>query len=217
MPQQATKICARCHQEKPLTGYYSTARKKGSVRYDSYCRECRIEYNRAQYLRKHRENIEARKVIRANTPDGHKYCPRCKRIQPLDMFFFIPSTGKPYSYCRECSRELARGHKKASKERQGVFRHKDGRFYEHKGIYRSYTLYWSGNMLSVLRKYYPNTPNTEIAEMLGVSEATVYRKAHSIGLHKNEQYIRECRIRSGLQAGIVNRCRFQNLKNRQQQ
>jgi DNA-binding Lrp family transcriptional regulator len=44
-------------------------------------------------------------------------------------------------------------------------------------------------MLSELKRYFPNSPNREVAELLGVSERTMIRKARELGLVKEKKYI----------------------------
>ena len=45
-------------------------------------------------------------------------------------------------------------------------------------------------MLSIMRRYYHNTINRDLAEMLGVSERTVVRKARELGLNKDADFMR---------------------------
>lgn len=44
-------------------------------------------------------------------------------------------------------------------------------------------------MLSIMRRYYHNTINRELAEMLGVSERSVTRKARELGLEKDKDFV----------------------------
>lgn len=46
-----------------------------------------------------------------------------------------------------------------------------------------------GNMLSIMRRHYHNTLNRELAEMLGVSERSVTRKAREMGLEKDKGFV----------------------------
>ena len=50
-------------------------------------------------------------------------------------------------------------------------------------------IFWSGNMLSELKRYYPNTSNRDMVDLLGVSERTIVRKARELGLEKSEEYV----------------------------
>lgn len=51
-------------------------------------------------------------------------------------------------------------------------------------------LYWDSAMLHVMNTYFPNTDNAEVAELCGVSERTVTRKARELGLVKDKEWIR---------------------------
>ena len=62
-----------------------------------------------------------------------------------------------------------------------------GRLMEHTG--HSLRIHWNENMLSVLKRYYPNTKNEEVAEMLGISSRTVVRKATELGLRKDMDFM----------------------------
>ena len=70
----------------------------------------------------------------------------------------------------------------------GTFMHRTlGRLVEHKGY--STRIFWNGNMLSIMRRHYHNTLNRELAEMLGVSERSVTRKAREMGLEKDKSFV----------------------------
>lgn len=74
---------------------------------------------------------------------------------------------------------------------------KDGIYYcpirrrtmEHRGYATS--IYWSPSMLNDLRRWFPTTLNAELAEVLGVSSRTLIRKARSLGLVKDPQWLAE--------------------------
>lgn len=44
-------------------------------------------------------------------------------------------------------------------------------------------------MLSDLKRHYPTTKNKELAELLGVSERTLVRKARELGIGKNPEWL----------------------------
>lgn len=52
-------------------------------------------------------------------------------------------------------------------------------------------LYWDSAMLHAIRTYFPNTDNKEVAELCGVSERTLLRKARELGIYKSEEYIKK--------------------------
>lgn len=70
----------------------------------------------------------------------------------------------------------------------GVWLHPSyGRLMEHKGY--SLRIYWSGRMLADLKRYYPQTLNDELAELLGVSVRTMIRKARELGIEKDAKWL----------------------------
>lgn len=134
-----------------------------------------------------------------------KRCSRCGKEKPLEEFYASRKLKRDrsgyYLYhdslCKEC-RKAHNGAVKQSKKKIGVFRDPtDGRLYVHNGKHGCRKLYWTGDMLSILRRYYPCTPDTEVAEMIGVSYRTVCRKAKDLGLTKSRQYLIEYRSRTG--------------------
>lgn len=58
---------------------------------------------------------------------------------------------------------------------------------EHKG--HSIRIFWNKDMLDMLREYYPNTKNEEVAGMCGVSLRTMIRKARELGLQKDKDFV----------------------------
>lgn len=50
-------------------------------------------------------------------------------------------------------------------------------------------IYWTGNMLSLLKRHFPNTRNAELVELIGVSERSIARKAKQLGLEKSKSFI----------------------------
>lgn len=60
-------------------------------------------------------------------------------------------------------------------------------------------------MLSVLRRYFPNTRNEEVAEMLGVSPRTVVRKARELGIYKDADFVRKTWRENAMLANVKNR------------
>lgn len=124
---------------------------------------------------------EKKKILRKKT------CTKCGRKLWLRDFYKLKN-GSRYSLCRECTklykREQYRKHRKVT---DGIiFHEKTGRIVEHHGF--SVRIFWSENMLSILRRYYPDTKNEEIAGMLGVSPRTVVRKARELHLEKSREF-----------------------------
>lgn len=135
-----------------------------------------------------------------------KVCPRCKRKLWLRDFYVTKATGQPHRYCKECSREMQRNSKSYISKRQpnGIRYNADtGRKILKQGYSRK--IYWDGNMLSVLRRYFPNTRNEEVAEMLGVSPRTVVRKARELGIYKDPDFCKDMSRQAALLAYSKNK------------
>lgn len=110
-------------------------------------------------------------------------CCRCKRDLPEEMFY--PSD--KYR-CRDCHKEMRRQqHYNKVKHLFGISRNEKGQLLEYQNHKKS--IYWTGNMLSIMNRYYPSTPNAELVELLNVSERTITRKAKELGLSKSKEYI----------------------------
>lgn len=70
----------------------------------------------------------------------------------------------------------------------GLSRDENGRIWDHQRYAKS--IYWTGQMLSDLKRFYPTTLNAELAEILMVSQRTVVRKARELGLTKDQEWLR---------------------------
>lgn len=111
-----------------------------------------------------------------NKQKRKRICPHCGRKLWMREFYPLKNGGRS-SWCHECvlayKREQYCKHRKVA---DGTFMHRTlGRLVEHKGY--STRIFWNGNMLSIMHRHYHNTLNRELAEMLGVSERSVTRKA----------------------------------------
>ena len=62
---------------------------------------------------------------------------------------------------------------------------------EHEGKYTR--IFWSPEMISLMKRHYPSTKNEEMAGIVGVSVRTINRKAKELGLQKDPQWIAEIR------------------------
>ena len=47
---------------------------------------------------------------------------------------------------------------------------------------------WTDDMIQTIRDLYPTTPSCDIADMLGVSDDTVRRKANELGVKHDESF-----------------------------
>ena len=80
---------------------------------------------------------------------------------------------------------------------------KTGRIMKQEGYSLSY--YWSETMLDYLRRNFSTTTNRELAEWLGMSQITVTRKAHALGLRKDAKWMVKMSRRNGNIGAMVNR------------
>lgn len=107
-------------------------------------------------------------------------CSTCKRELPEDAFY------KSDKYrCKECHRKQ----KKASydKYHPQVYVGEDGKLLKRSKGHPC--IYWSGNMISELKRYYANTSNEELVELFGCSIRTIVRKARELGLNKSKEHM----------------------------
>lgn len=200
---QETKRCSKCGEYKPLTEYYT--RRKGDNLYPlAHCKQCHGDYarrKREEYKKAHPKPVY---------PEGYKRCCRCHEVKPYSEFHRNRSKKSGiHAECKVCVSERAR-----KKTPPKIFFGTDGRLYIENSRTGRARLYWTPNMLSLLRRYYPNTPNIEIAEMLGVHCLTVISKAKELGLSKNPEYLSELGRRNGLLGAYA---KLRNEKLRKQQ
>lgn len=196
MTNQETKRCSHCKRIKFVTDFaLRTRRSDGTQYYDYYCRECRHEASKRVNVRAAHERNMQRKAERAAIIVGHKekYCPSCKRVLPKSSFYPAQKSDGLHTYCKECfCNKYTRDKKRPSKARTGVYRsHVDGRLRVLNGKPGGHKIHWSGDMLSILYRYYATTSNKDLAEMIGVSDRTVREKATELGLAKSRIYIHE--------------------------
>lgn len=133
-----------------------------------------------------------------------KVCPKCGRKLWLRDFYRRKNGYLSYS-CKECERaskneEYRRNRKVPDGQKIDP---KTGRIIEHKGARSS--IYWTGNMLSLLKRHFSNTKNEEMAEMLGVSPRTVIRKARELRLEKNPVWLKGVQREHGILGHCVSK------------
>ena len=110
-------------------------------------------------------------------------CCICGQDLPEESFYPSEFRGHRKARCKECHKERKR---KLSKLNEGVVQRGTRLVIRKDGISR---IYWNGNMISELRRYYPTTKNAELADYFGVSQRTINRKAAELGLTKSKQFI----------------------------
>ena len=110
-------------------------------------------------------------------------CCICGQDLPEESFYPSEFRGHRKARCKECHKERKR---RLNKLNEGVVQRGTRLVIRKDGISR---IYWNGNMISELRRYYPTTKNAELADYFGVSQRTINRKAAELGLTKSKQFI----------------------------
>ena len=124
-------------------------------------------------------------------------CCICNKDLPEESFYPSELRGHRKARCKECHKARKR---KLNKLNDGIVPMGNRLIIRKDGISR---IYWSGNMISELKRYFPTTKNTELADYFGVSPRTINRKAAELGLVKNKQYISEISTEKGIQGYIT--------------
>lgn len=120
--------------------------------------------------------------------ENTRQCKKCGGTFLLKDFKM--NYGKPKSICKQCARELERErYRKKHPKEIGVFLNKKtGRIVERTKF--NVKLFWSPAMIRDLKTYFPNTPNKEITEIMGISAWELRVKAKELGLKKDKEYTR---------------------------
>lgn len=87
--------------------------------------------------------------------------------------------------CKECHRKQKK--ESYDKYHPQIYMGKDGKLLKRSSGHP--IIFWNGNMISDLKRYYPNTSNAELVELFGVSERTIQRKAKELGLAKSKSHV----------------------------
>ena len=99
--REGLRRCRDCGDWKPLDDFCANSRRPDGR--GSYCKPCFNERSKASYARRvaarfNREVRQARVV-----PDGHRFCPDCKTVKPIDEFPRNRGDRSGYhSYCKPC-------------------------------------------------------------------------------------------------------------------
>lgn len=91
------------------------------------------------------------------------------------------------SVCKDCKRQYERERYKSRKVADGIKVSSDGRLIVHDGP--KVSLYWGEQKTKDFRRLYPKTKNEELAVIFGCSVRTIQRKAKSMELKKDEEWI----------------------------
>ena len=94
------KSCPDCGQDKPLDAF-PPAKRRSDGR-GTYCKACMSLRSKASYRR--RRASEGATVREAEAlPEGHKRCPDCRQVLPIDAFpRSAASKDGHHSYCKPC-------------------------------------------------------------------------------------------------------------------
>ena len=84
-----TRYCKRCDTTKPLTDWSkpSISKTTGKANWPSYCKSCRVDYNREK-------KYGGRTAVKHKRTDTHRECMECHK-----MFLYEDCNG---SYCKPC-------------------------------------------------------------------------------------------------------------------
>lgn len=121
-------------------------------------------------------------------------CCICGQDLPEESFYPSELKGHRKPRCKECHKARKR---RLNKLNEGIVQRGNRLIIRKDGISR---IYWSGNMLSELKRYYPTTKNSELADYFGVSQRTINRKAAELGLTKSKQFIADVSKENGYYA-----------------
>ena len=120
----ATKVCAHCGRELPVSSFGRHSRTKDG--YQPYCKECQSEMNKGHKKREPFQHNEAPKKPEPEQveklPEGMKRCSHCKKVLPVSEFnkHWKAKDGLQ-ACCKECQTEMtAAARKKRETEGQPV-------------------------------------------------------------------------------------------------
>ena len=108
------RACRDCGQLKPIEQFHVSPRRKHGR--GSYCQPCFNERSKKSYAKRVKEKHGREVKQTVIVPEGHRHCPDCDQLQPLDDFPRDRNGREGRgSYCKPCHN--ARG--RASKEKHG--------------------------------------------------------------------------------------------------
>lgn len=137
-----------------------------------------------------------------------KVCPTCGRL--LWRKDFYPLKGKCITAdCKECYRAKRRA-KYQKKHKDGLYLDKEGRPVEYHNGHRCFV--WSPQMISDLKRFYPTTPNEELAGIFMMSKTTVARKAKELGITKDKDWMQKQAKEHAFMGGYANKKKIQEKK-----
>ena len=112
--------------------------------------------------------------------------------------FYVTASGYILPRCKECERERSRVYRECKK---------NGQRPPHRRV-----SVWDGDKIVCLRKWFATTTNNELADILGVSTASLSRKAKALGLSKDPDWLSKLRADSRRMAVYVKRKKLKTRK-----
>lgn len=99
--QDGLRRCRDCGTWKPLDEFHANPRRPTGR--GSYCQPCFNTRSKASYAKrireKHRREVNSPRIV----PSGHRYCPDCEVVKPLDDFPRNRADSTGYgTYCKPC-------------------------------------------------------------------------------------------------------------------
>ncbi|WP_127503488.1 endonuclease VII domain-containing protein [Actinoplanes solisilvae] len=99
--EDGRRRCRDCGEWKPLDLFCASS-KRPSGR-GSYCKDCYNVRSKASYAKRLLEKQGREVQRRREVPDGHRFCPDCGEVKPLDSFpRSRGGTGGRGRYCKPC-------------------------------------------------------------------------------------------------------------------
>ena len=101
------RMCRDCGAIKPLADFHVSPKRKDGR--GSYCKPCFNERSKKSYAKRvlERDGRQVREPL--PVPDGHRHCPDCDAIKPLEDFPRSKAgRGGFGSYCKPCHNDLGK-------------------------------------------------------------------------------------------------------------
>lgn len=105
MPLKTTKVCNKCHIEKPISEFYK--RNDTSDGLHVYCKRCVMDYNNTYRKKSNRGKIRLRNKDYSDVTEQE--CSNCRIIKPLSDFAKDKNRVIGYrKVCKSCTNEQQR-------------------------------------------------------------------------------------------------------------
>ena len=141
-----------------------------------------------------------------------KFCQHCRSYKPTEEFYIF-SNGKCSQYCKECTKAIRRQQYREKHPMHECITQQDGTHRWVRMCGKRASIYWTPNMVSDLKRYFPTTSNAELVEIFGMSHRSITRQAQKLGLVKDSEYIRSVKKEMSMMGHIKKRSiRAERLK-----